>query len=612
MRQNRLNSGTSKKHTSRYGGAAVTNVLEKARRVLGKKSVAVSAAILILIAAAAAFIGPRLLAEPAAEITYSDFTRDLANKKVQKVLIESGGLSVTMTDRDVFVRMPNGLVSADYIERITAAGAEVDFKKPGFDAAHVASILVPLVLVAAVLVMLAIQTDFKPTSRWPRVIRSLPNRFDDVAGQEEAKGELQEVIAFLRDSEAFTKVGARIPRGLLMVGPPGTGKTLIAKALAGEAGVSFMAVSGSDFSAPLIGIAKGRVSKLFEQARKKAPCLIFIDEIDAIGRKRGGGGSAADREFEATLNQLLVEMDGFNTTAGVIVIGATNRVDVLDPALLRPGRFDRQVHIGLPDITGREAILNVHARNVKLAEGVSLASIAKGTPGFSGADLGNLLNEAAIFAAREGLEEVTRDHLEAARNKIIMGLERRTLVISDEERRLVAVHEAGHALCACLLPASDKVHSATIIPHGQALGLVMRLPEHDRFCIPVEKLEADLIVAMGGRAAEEIVFGAKKVTTGAASDIAHATNIVTKMVTEWGMSPAIGMVRVARSGDSLPREVEQEIRRIIDEMYAAAKTCIEDNRDALDALTEALLEHETIEGDEVRAIVARQEARLAA
>jgi cell division protease FtsH len=305
-------------------------------------------------------------------------------------------------------------------------------------------------------------------------------------------------------------------------------------------------------------------------------------------------------------------MDGFNTTAGVIVIGATNRVDVLDPALLRPGRFDRQVHIGLPDIGGREAILNVHARNVKLAEGVSLASIAKGTPGFSGADLGNLLNEAAIFAAREGGEAVTRDHLEAARNKIIMGLERRSLVISDEERRLVAVHEAGHALCACLLPASDKVHSATIIPHGQALGLVMRLPDHDRFCIPVEKLEADLIVAMGGRAAEEVVFGPKKVTTGAASDIAHATNIVTKMVTEWGMSPAIGMVRVARSGDSLPREVEQEIRRIIDEMYAAAKTCIEDNRDALDALTKALLEHETIEGDEVRQIVAKQETRLAA
>ena len=594
------------------GAPPVTNVLEKARRVLAKKSVAVSAAVLALIIAAAVFIGPRVLAEPAIEITYSEFTRDLANKKVQKVLIESGGLSVSMADRDIFVRMPNGLVSADYIERITAAGAEVDFKKPGFDAAHLASILVPLILVAAVLVMLAIQTDFKPTSRWPRVVRSIPNRFDDVAGQEEAKAELQEVIAFLRDSEAFTKVGARIPRGLLMVGPPGTGKTLIAKALAGEAGVSFMAVSGSDFSAPLIGIAKGRVSKLFEQARKKAPCLIFIDEIDAIGRKRGGGGSAADREFEATLNQLLVEMDGFNTTVGVIVIGATNRVDVLDPALLRPGRFDRQVHIGLPDISGREAILNVHARNVKLAEGVNLASIAKGTPGFSGADLGNLLNEAAIFAAREGAAEVGREHLEAARNKVLMGLERRSLVISSEERRLVAVHEAGHALCACLLPASDKVHSATIIPHGQALGLVMRLPDHDRFCIPVEKLEADLIVAMGGRAAEEVVFGPKKVTTGAASDIAHATNIVTKMVTEWGMSPAIGMVRIAGSGESLPREAEQEIRRIIDEMYAAAKSCIEDNRDALDALTEALLEQETIEGDDVREIVSRQQARLAA
>ncbi|MBJ6124996.1 ATP-dependent zinc metalloprotease FtsH [Microvirga sp. BT325] len=594
------------------GAPPVTNVLEKARQILSKKSLAVPAAILALVIAAAIFLAPRYLAQPVAEITYSEFTRELGQKKVQKVLIESGGLSVSLADRNVFVRIPNGLVSADYIERITASGAEVDFKKPGFDPAHMASIVVPIVLVLAVLAMLAIQTDFKPTSRWPKVVRSIPNRFDDVAGQEEAKAELQEVISFLKDSDAFTRVGARIPRGLLMVGPPGTGKTLIAKALAGEAGVSFMVVSGSDFSAPLIGIAKGRVSKLFEQARKKAPCLIFIDEIDAIGRKRGGGGSAADREFEATLNQLLVEMDGFNTTAGVIVIGATNRVDVLDPALLRPGRFDRQVHIGLPDISGREAILNVHARNVKLAHGVSLASIAKGTPGFSGADLGNLLNEAAIFAAREGVTEVTREHLEAARNKIIMGLERRSLVITDEERRLVAVHEAGHALCATLLPASDQVHSATIIPHGQALGLVMRLPEHDRFCIPVEKLEADLIVAMGGRAAEEVVFGPKKVTTGAASDIAHATNIVTKMVTEWGMSPAIGMVRVARSGDNLPREVEQEIRRIIDEMYEAAKVCIEDNRDALDALTEALLEHETIEGDEVRRIVHMQQARLAA
>ncbi len=579
---------------------------------MGRRSVAVATIVAALIVALTAFMAPRILSESVPEITYSDFSRYLTDGKIKKVVVESSGFSVWRDDGKAFVRLPNGFVNAETVDRVTAAGAVVDFQKPGFDPSHIASILVPLVLVGAVLFLLAVQTDFKPTSRWPRVVRNIPDRFDHVAGQDEAKAELQEVIAFLQDAEAFRRVGARIPRGLLMVGPPGTGKTLIAKALAGEAGVSFLAVSGSDFSAPLIGIAKGRVSKLFDQARKRAPCLIFIDEIDAIGRKRGGGGSAADREFEATLNQLLVEMDGFNTTEGVIVIGATNRVDVLDPALLRPGRFDRQVHIGLPDIVGREEILAVHARNVKLAANVDLSVIARGTPGFSGADLGNLLNEAAIFAAREGGDAITPEHMEAARNKIIMGLERRSLVITEEERRLVAVHEAGHAICACLTPGSDKVHSATIVPHGQALGLVMRLPENDRFCIPVEKLEADLIVAMGGRAAEEVVFGPKKVTTGAASDIAHATNIVTRMVTEWGMSPAIGMVRVARSGESLPREVEQEIRRIIDEMYDAAKACIEDNQGALEDLVEALLEHETIDGDEVRRIVSRPQAKLAA
>jgi cell division protease FtsH len=594
------------------GALPVSNVLEKARKLLFRKSVAIAAVILAAALTLSAFLLPRLTAEPVAEITYSDFSRELADKRISRVLVQDGGFTVWLTDRKVFVRLPNSLISADTIHRVAASGAEVDFKKPGIDASQVASILVPVIMVAAVLLLLAVQTDFKPTSRWPRAIRRIPDRFDDVAGQNEAKAELQEVIAFLKDAGAFERVGARIPRGLLMVGPPGTGKTLIAKALAGEAGVSFLAVSGSDFSAPLIGIAKSRVAKLFQQARKRAPCLIFIDEIDAIGRKRGGGGSAADREFEATLNQLLVEMDGFNTTSGVIVIGATNRVDVLDPALLRPGRFDRQVHIGLPDIRGREAILAVHARNVKLGAGVDLSVIAKGTPGFSGADLSNLINEAAIFAAREGLETISRDHLEAARNKVMMGLERRSLVVTSEERRLVAVHEAGHALCACLTPGSDRVHSATIVPHGQALGLVMRLPENDRFCIPVEKLEADLIVAMGGRAAEEVVFGPRKVTTGAASDIAHATNIATRMVTEWGMSPAIGMVRVARSGDSLPREVEQEIRRIIEEMYDAAKACIEQNRASLDALVEALLERETIDGDEVRRIVSIREERLAA
>lgn len=595
----------------------MSNVIEKARRLFRRKSVAIVAAVLAALVVATAVTVPLIISDRVDEIAYSDFSRELAAGKVSRVQVAEGGLTVWTDQREAFVRLPSSLLSAQTIERATAAGAEVEFKKSGIDPSHAASFLVSLIMVAAVLALVAIQADFKPTSRWPRSVKNVADRFDDVAGQEEAKAELQEVISFLRDSKAFETVGARIPRGVLMVGPPGTGKTLIAKALAGEAGVSFIAVSGSDFSAPLIGIAKGRVSKLFEQARRKAPCLIFIDEIDAIGRKRGGGGSAADREFEATLNQLLVEMDGFNTTSGVIVIGATNRVDVLDPALLRPGRFDRQVHIGLPDITGREAILEVHARNVRLAASVDLGAVARGTPGFSGADLGNLLNEAAIFAAREGVAEVTRDHLEAARNKIIMGLERRSLVITSEERRLVAVHEAGHALCACLMPDSDKVHSATIIPHGQALGLVMRLPENDRYCIPVEKLEADLIVAMGGRAAEEVVFGARKVTTGAASDIAHATNIATRMVTEWGMSPTIGMVKVSRSGENFPREVEQEIRRIIEEMYSTAKACIEENRDSLDALVDALLIHETIEGDEVRRIVAvnmvsQGEAKLAA
>lgn len=591
----------------------MSNILERTKNLLRKKRVVFTAAALSLLTVAAIIGILRPMSDPTVEIAYSEFTRELGAGKIKKLLVEDDGFSVQLADqRTAYVRLPGGFMDAGYLDKVTAAGVEVSFTEPGIDTSSITGILVPLVLVGVLLALLAVQADFNPATRWPRAIQNIPDRFDDVAGQNEPKAELQEVLSFMRDPAAFAEVGARAPRGILMVGPPGTGKTLIAKALAGEAGVSFLAVSGSDFSAPLIGVAKGRVSKLFRQARKRAPCLIFIDEIDAIGRKRGSGGSAADREFEATLNQLLVEMDGFNTTAGVIVIGATNRVDVLDPALLRPGRFDRQVHIGLPDIAGREAILAVHARKVKLASGADLKSVARGTPGFSGADLGNLVNEAAIFAARDGATTISEEHLQAARNKVIMGLERRSLVVTPEERMLVAVHEAGHALCACLVPGSDKVHSATIVPHGQALGLVMRVPEHERHCIPVEKLEADLIVAMGGRAAEEVVFGSKKVTTGAASDIAHATDIAKRMVTEWGMSPAIGMVRVVRENDSLPQEAEREIRRLIEEMYEAAKTCVQQNRDSLNALVEALLERETIDGEEVRRIVALEGEKMAA
>ena len=577
------------------------------------KRVLFPAAIVIILAVLAAAALPRLMSGAPAELAYSEFAKELGAGRIRKLEVQEGGFSVGLANGSTaLVRLPDGFMDADYLDKMAAAGVDVSFAEPGFDASSITSVLVPLALVGVLLALLAVQADFNPAARWPKAIQDIPDRFADVAGQNEPKAELQEILAFMRDPDSFTKVGARAPRGILMVGPPGTGKTLIAKALAGEAGVSFLAVSGSDFSAPLIGVAKSRVSKLFRQARKRAPCLIFIDEIDAIGRKRGHGGSAADREFESTLNQLLVEMDGFNTTAGVIVIGATNRADVLDPALLRPGRFDRQVHIGLPDIAGREAILAVHARKVKLAASVDLASIARGTPGFSGADLGNLINEAAIFAARQSVAAVSDEHLEAARNKVIMGLERRSLVVTPEERLLVAVHEAGHALCACLVPGSDRVHSATIVPHGQALGLVMRVPEHERHCIPVEKLEADLIVAMGGRAAEEVVFGAKKVTTGAASDIAHATDIAKRMVTEWGMSPAIGMVRVMRENDTLPPEAEREIRRIVEEMYDAAKACIQQNRVSLDALVDALLDRETIDGEEVRRIVSRAGERMAA
>jgi cell division protease FtsH len=433
-------------------------------------------------------------------------------------------------------------------------------------------------------------------------------RFPDVAGQEEPKAELAEIIAFLKDPAAFDRVGARAPRGVLMIGPPGTGKTLLARALAGEAGVSFLAAAGSEFSAAFVGVSKSRVARLFREARRRAPCILFIDEIDSVGKKRAAGASAADREYDTTLNQLLVEMDGFDRSSGVIVVGATNRVDVLDPALLRPGRFDRQVHIGLPDVGGREAILAVHAAAVPLAADVDLRIVARGTPGFSGAELASLVNEAAVFAARVRSAVVSSAHFESARKKLLMGLERRSLALDEEERLLVAVHEAGHALCATVLPAADRVQSATIVPHGGALGMVMRLPEKDRLCVPLDKLRADLVVAMGGRAAEEAVFGPEKVTTGAASDISFATDLARRMVAEWGMSDRLGMARVdSRDGD-LPTAAGDEVRRIVEDAYLAAREIMEERRDALDRLAEELLARETLNGPEVTAIVESRKA----
>ena len=443
--------------------------------------------------------------------------------------------------------------------------------------------------------------------------------FEDVAGIDEAKTELEEVVEFLKDPGKFQRLGGKIPKGVLLVGPPGTGKTLLARAIAGEANVPFFTISGSDFVEMFVGVGASRVRDMFEQGKKNAPCIIFIDEIDAVGRHRGAGLGGGNDEREQTLNQMLVEMDGFEANEGVILIAATNRPDVLDPALLRPGRFDRQVVVPNPDVTGREKILKVHMRKTPLAGDVDARIIARGTPGFSGADLANLVNEAALLAARKGRRTVSMAEFEEAKDKVMMGSERRSMVMTDDEKRLTAYHEAGHAVVALHSPASDPIHKATIIPRGRALGMVMRLPEGDRISMAVDKLLADLRVACGGRIAEELIFGPEKVTTGASSDIRMATDVARRMVTEWGMSDKLGFL--AYSGDEqevfLGRSVTQqknvsektadvidtEVRRIVDTAYSDATKILKDKHDELERLAQGLLEYETLNGDEIRIIV---------
>jgi len=443
--------------------------------------------------------------------------------------------------------------------------------------------------------------------------------FDDVAGIDEAKEELEEVVEFLKNPQKFQRLGGKIPKGVLLVGPPGTGKTLLARAIAGEANVPFFTISGSDFVEMFVGVGASRVRDMFEQGKKNAPCIIFIDEIDAVGRHRGAGLGGGNDEREQTLNQLLVEMDGFESNEGVILIAATNRPDVLDPALLRPGRFDRQVVVPNPDILGREKILKVHMRKVPLAPDVDARIIARGTPGFSGADLANLVNEAALLAARLGKRIVTMAEFEAAKDKVMMGAERRSMVMTDEERRLTAYHESGHAIVAVKTPASDPVHKATIIPRGRALGMVMRLPEGDRISVSREKLYADIAVAMGGRIAEELIFGKEKVTSGAASDIQMATKIARAMVTQYGMSEKLGPLTYAENeqeiflghsvtqtkniSENTAEAIDAEIRRIVDEAYGRARKILEDNLDQLHTLAKALLEYETLTGEEIRALL---------
>ncbi|MDC0426432.1 ATP-dependent zinc metalloprotease FtsH [Pelagibacteraceae bacterium] len=440
--------------------------------------------------------------------------------------------------------------------------------------------------------------------------------FNDVAGVEEAKEEVEEIVEFLKDPKKFSRLGGKIPKGALLIGPPGTGKTLLARAIAGEANVPFFSISGSDFVEMFVGVGASRVRDMFEQGKKHSPCIIFIDEIDAVGRSRGAGLGGGNDEREQTLNQLLVEMDGFDTNEGIILIAATNRPDVLDPALLRPGRFDRQVVVGNPDILGREAILKVHVKKINAGPDVKLRTIARGTPGFSGADLANLVNESALLAARKNKRVVTMVDVEEAKDKVMMGAERRSMVMSEDEKKLTAYHEGGHAIVALNEKASDPIHKATIIPRGRALGMVMRLPERDQLSITREKLYSDIAVAMGGRIAEELIFGHDKVTSGASSDIDMVTKMAKNMVTRYGMSKELGPIaygeneeevflgrsvtRTQNMSEETSKKVDAEVKKIVEVGYARAKHVLTEKIDDLHKLAKALLVYETLTGDEIR------------
>ncbi|MEL7464279.1 MAG: ATP-dependent zinc metalloprotease FtsH [Pseudomonadota bacterium] len=445
--------------------------------------------------------------------------------------------------------------------------------------------------------------------------------FDDVAGIDEAKEELEEIVEFLKDPQKYSRLGGKIPKGALLVGPPGTGKTLLARAIAGEAGVPFFTISGSDFVEMFVGVGASRVRDMFEQAKKNAPCIVFIDEIDAVGRHRGAGYGGGNDEREQTLNQLLVEMDGFEANEGVILIAATNRPDVLDPALLRPGRFDRQVTVNNPDVMGREKILQVHARNVPLAPNVDLKIIARGTPGFSGADLANLVNEAALHAARAGKRLVTMEDFEKAKDKIMMGAERRSMVMTEEEKTLTAYHEAGHAIVGLHVPEHDPIHKATIIPRGRALGLVMSLPERDQYSVTFKKYTSKIAMAMGGKVAEELKFGEENVTSGATSDIQQVSKIARAMVTQFGFSDKLGNIDYADQTDTYlgamggnvrisgqtQRVIEEEVRRIIDEGYETARRILTEHNEEWERLAQGLLEYETLTGEEIQQVINGEE-----
>jgi len=563
--------------------------------------------------------------QSAQDISFSQLLTEVDQGRVRDVLIQGQEIHGTFTDGRPFnTYAPN---DPSLVQRLYGKGVQITARSPQEQVPWFVSLLVswlPFIALIGVWIFLSRQMQGGAGKAMgfgksrAKLLTEAHGRvtFEDVAGVDEAKMDLQEIVEFLRDPSKFQRLGGRIPRGVLLVGPPGTGKTLIARAVAGEANVPFFTISGSDFVEMFVGVGASRVRDMFEQAKKNAPCIIFIDEIDAVGRHRGAGLGGGNDEREQTLNQLLVEMDGFEANEGIILIAATNRPDVLDPALLRPGRFDRQVIVPNPDVVGREQILKVHVRKVPLAPDVNLKTIARGTPGFSGADLMNLVNEAALMAARRNKRMVTQAEFEDAKDKVMMGAERKSLVMTEEEKLLTAYHEGGHAIVALNVKATDPVHKATIIPRGRALGMVMQLPERDKLSMSYEQMTSRLAIMMGGRVAEEMIFGHDKVTSGAQSDIEQATRLARMMVTRWGFSPELGTVAYGENQDevflgmsvarqqnvseSTAQKIDAEVRRLVEQGLSEARQILTEKRADLEALAKGLLEYETLSGDEIK------------
>ena len=563
------------------------------------------------------------------DISFSQLLTEVDQSRVRDVVIQGPDINGTFTNGSTLhTYAPN---DPTLIKRLYDGKVSITAKPPGDNVPWFVSLLVswlPFIALIGVWIFLSRQMQGGAGKAMgfgksrAKMLTEAHGRvtFEDVAGVDEAKQDLQEIVEFLRDPGKFQRLGGRIPRGVLLVGPPGTGKTLIARAVAGEANVPFFTISGSDFVEMFVGVGASRVRDMFEQAKKNAPCIIFIDEIDAVGRHRGAGLGGGNDEREQTLNQLLVEMDGFEANEGVILIAATNRPDVLDPALLRPGRFDRQVVVPNPDVVGREQILKVHVRKVPLAPDINLKTIARGTPGFSGADLMNLVNEAALTAARRNKRMVTQAEFEEAKDKVMMGAERKSLVMTEEEKLLTAYHEGGHAIVGLNVVATDPIHKATIIPRGRALGMVMQLPERDKLSMSLEQMTSRLAIMMGGRVAEELIFGKEKVTSGASSDIEQATRLARMMVTRWGLSEELGTVsygenqdevflgmsvsRTQNASEATVQKIDKEIRRFVEEGYKEATRILTEKRADLETLAKGLLEFETLSGDEITDLLA--------